>query len=33
MFPTPEENKNSSPNHPKEIPIIEFGQPLPSQKF
>jgi N-acetylmuramoyl-L-alanine amidase len=29
MFPTPEENKNSSPNYPKEIPIIEFGQPLP----
>ena len=33
MFPTPEENKNTSPNHPKEIPIIEFGQPLPSQKL
>jgi N-acetylmuramoyl-L-alanine amidase len=29
MFPTPEENKNTSPNHHKEIPIIEFGQPLP----
>ena len=33
MLPTPVENKNSSPNNPKEIPIIEFGQPLPSQKL
>jgi len=29
MLSTPEENKNSSPNNPKEIPVIEFGQPLP----
>jgi N-acetylmuramoyl-L-alanine amidase len=33
MLSTPEENKNSSPNKLKEIPIIEFGQPLPSQKL
>ena len=33
MLPPAEENKNSSPNNPKEIPIIEFGQPLPIQKL
>ena len=29
MFPKPSANKNNSPNKPTEIPIIEFGQPLP----
>jgi AMIN domain len=29
MLPTHPENNNSSPN----IPIIEFGQPLPTEKF
>jgi AMIN domain len=29
MFPTSSENNNSYPNNLKEIPIIEFGQPLP----
>jgi N-acetylmuramoyl-L-alanine amidase len=33
MFPKPTVNKNNSPNNPTEIPIIEFGQPLPIQKF
>ena len=33
MFPTPVENNSSSPNKLKEVPIIEFGQPLPIQKF
>jgi hypothetical protein len=33
MFPKPSANKNNSPNKPTEIPIIEFGQPLPIQKF
>ncbi|MFM5899008.1 MAG: hypothetical protein ACKPCG_10745 [Dolichospermum sp.] len=27
--PLPSANKNNSPNKPTEIPIIEFGQPLP----
>ncbi|MBD2442911.1 AMIN domain-containing protein [Dolichospermum sp. FACHB-1091] len=29
MFPKPSVNKSNSPNKPTEIPIIEFGQPLP----
>ena len=33
MLTTPLGNNNISPSNPKEIPIIEFGQPLPSQKF
>jgi N-acetylmuramoyl-L-alanine amidase len=33
MFPKPTVNKNNSPNNPTEIQIIEFGQPLPIQKF
>ena len=33
MFPKPSVNKINPPNNPTEIPIIEFGQPLPIQKF
>ncbi len=33
MLSTPVENNGISPNNLKEVPIIEFGQPLPRQKF